>query len=98
MKQYLDPMRHVLENGTHKGDRTGTLGVFGHRMRLDPGEGFPPLTTKKVFLRGTTRELPWFLAGDADIRYPCPLDAFQIGDFELTDHQHHPAIRAPVAA
>ena len=71
MKQYLDLMRHVLENGARKEDRTGTgtLSVFGHQMRFDLSEGFPLLTTKKVFLRGIIHELLWFLAGDTNIKY-----------------------------
>ncbi|GAB6041198.1 thymidylate synthase [Endothiovibrio diazotrophicus] len=71
MKPYLDLMRHVLENGTRKGDRTGTgtLSIFGHQMRFDLRDGFPLLTTKKVFLRGIIHELLWFLAGDTNIRY-----------------------------
>ena len=71
MKQYLDLMRHVLDNGTRKEDRTGTgtLSVFGHQMRFDLSEGFPLLTTKKVFLRGIIHELLWFLSGETNIKY-----------------------------
>jgi len=71
MRQYLDLMQHVLDNGTKKEDRTGTgtLSVFGHQMRFDLGEGFPLLTTKKVFLKGIIHELLWFLAGDTNIKY-----------------------------
>ena len=71
MRQYLDLMQHVLDNGAKKEDRTGTgtLSVFGHQMRFDLGEGFPLLTTKKVFLKGIIHELLWFLAGDTNIKY-----------------------------
>jgi len=71
VKQYLDLMQHVLDNGISKEDRTGTgtLSVFGYQMRFDLGVGFPALTTKKVHLRSIIHELLWFLKGDTNIKY-----------------------------
>lgn len=78
MKQYLDLLREIKENGVIKTDRTGvgTKSIFGHQMRFNLQDGFPLLTTKKVFLKGIIYELLWFLNGDTNIKF-------------LTDHNVH---------
>ena len=71
MKQYLELLQHIMDNGHVKSDRTGTgtKSVFGYQMRFDLSEGFPLLTTKKVHLRSIIYELLWFIKGDTNIRY-----------------------------
>ena len=70
MKQYLDFLRNILDKGSRKDDRTGvgTISTFGYQMRFDLSEGFPLLTTKKVFLRAIIHELLWFIKGETNIR------------------------------
>lgn len=71
MKQYLELLRRIKDEGIVKSDRTGTgtKSVFGHQMRFDLSQGFPLLTTKKVFMKGIIHELLWFLNGDTNIKY-----------------------------
>ncbi|MFQ5562121.1 MAG: thymidylate synthase [Parvularculaceae bacterium] len=71
MRQYLDLLRHVMEQGVERGDRTGvgTRAVFGWRMRFDLDDGFPVLTTKKLHVKSIVHELLWFLSGETNIRY-----------------------------
>jgi thymidylate synthase len=71
MRQFLDLLKNILDNGTVRGDRTGTgtKGIFGAQLRFDLSKGFPLVTTRKVFFKGVIHELLWFLKGDTNIKY-----------------------------
>jgi thymidylate synthase len=88
MKQYHDLMRHILENGHKKDDRTGTgtISVFGYQMRIPLNEGFPLLTTKKMATRAIFHELLWFLKGDTNIKYLADNDVHIWDEWPFQDY------------
>ncbi len=88
MQQYLDLMRHILENGHRKDDRTGTgtISVFGYQMRIPLDQGFPLLTTKKMATRAIFHELLWFLKGDTNIKYLADNDVHIWDEWPFQDY------------
>src|SRR3990167_2741862 len=88
MRQYLDLLRHVLENGVQREDRTGVgrHGVFGYQLRVDLGEGFPLLTTKKMATKAIVHELLWFLSGDTNIKYLADNDVHIWDEWPFQDY------------
>ncbi len=88
MKQYLDLMRHILENGHQKSDRTGTgtLSVFGYQMRIPLDQGFPLLTTKKMATKAIVHELLWFLQGNTNIKYLADNDVHIWDEWPFQDY------------
>lgn len=92
MKQYLDFCRHVMDNGTFKGDRTGTgtKSLFGYQMRFNLEDGFPLLTTKRVFLKAVIHELLWFIAGDTNIKYLVDNDVRIWNEWPYEAFKKHP--------
>lgn len=92
MKQYLELCKHVMENGTFKGDRTGTgtKSLFGYQMRFNLEEGFPLLTTKRVYLRAVIHELLWFISGDTNIKYLVDNDVKIWNEWPYEDFKKHP--------
>lgn len=88
MKQYLDLMRHILENGHRKSDRTGvgTISIFGYQMRIPLNQGFPLLTTKKMATKAIIHELLWFLQGDTNIKYLADHDVHIWDEWPFQDY------------
>jgi thymidylate synthase len=87
MRIYLDLLKHILENGSEKSDRTGvgTKSIFGYQLRMDLNDGFPLMTTKKMFTKGIIYELLWFLKGDTNIRYLVENDVHIWDEWPFTD-------------
>ena len=93
MRQYLDFLNYILKNGERKEDRTGTgtISAFGYQMRYDLNEGFPLLTTKKVFLKGIIFELLWFIKGDTNIKYLVDHDVKIWNDWPYKKYSESPS-------
>lgn len=92
MKVYLDLLKKIINDGTLREDRTGvgTKSIFGYQMRMDLADGFPLLTTKKVFIRGIIHELLWFLTGDTNIRYLVDRDVHIWDDWPFAVYKDSP--------
>lgn len=92
MKQYLELLQHILDNGSVKEDRTGTgtISTFGYQMRYDLQEGFPLLTTKKVHLKSIIHELLWFITGDTNIKYLVDRDVRIWNEWPYQLYTKHP--------
>jgi thymidylate synthase len=99
MQPYLDLMRHVLDNGHDKSDRTGTgtRSVFGWQMRFDLNRGFPMMTTKKLHLKSIVHELLWFLQGDTNIKYLQDNGVKHLGRMGRRKRRPRPGLRQAVA-